>query len=96
MKVRWLNSRREKDLIRLEHDEINLEGFYTSCMECGSSFDINFNPVTDTFITDIPKMADFKILTEEEFLESYSYITEDEYDATLLYMNWLNADDSEP
>ena len=96
MKVRCLNCGREIDLIRLEHDENNLEGFYTSCIECGSSFDIDFNPMMNTFIADIPKMADFKILTKEEFLESYSYITEDEYDGTLLYMNWLNADDSEP
>lgn len=94
MKVKCLNCGREIDLIRLKHDENNLEGFYTSCI-CGASFDINFNP-TNTFITDIAKMADFKILTKEEFLKSYSYLTEDEYEATLLYMNWLNADDSEP
>ena len=25
-----------------------------------------------------------------------SYLTEDEYDATALYMDWLNADDEEP
>lgn len=95
MKVTCLNCGKEIDLIRLEHDEINLEGFYTSCMECGASFDIDFN-VDKTFITDISKMADFKILSKEEFLNSYSYITEDEYEATRLYLNWLNADDSEP
>lgn len=95
MKVTCLNCGKEIDLIRLEHDEINLEGFYTSCMECGASFDIDFN-VDKTFITDIPKMVDFKILSKEEFLNSYSYITEDEYEATRLYLNWLNADDSEP
>ena len=41
---------------------------------------------------------DEKILAcaKEEFLESYSYLTEDEYDATALYMDWLNADDEEP
>ena len=33
MKVRCLNCGREIDLIRLEHDENNLEGFYTSCIE---------------------------------------------------------------
>jgi DNA-directed RNA polymerase subunit RPC12/RpoP len=96
MKVKCLNCGREIDLLRLEHDENNPKGFYTSCIECGVSFDIDFNPVTNTFITDIPKMADFKILTKEEFLRSYSYITEDEYDATVLYFNWLNADDAEP
>lgn len=92
MKVVCLNCGEEMDLIRLEHDE---NGFYTSCIECGSSFDIDFY-IADTFITDAEKMADFKILSMEEFLNSYSYITEDEYEATRLYLNWLNADDSEP
>lgn len=95
MKVKCLNCGKEMELIRLEHDECNLDGFYTSCMECGRSFDIDLNP-SQTFITDIAKMADFKILTMEEFLATYSYITEDEYEATRLYMDWLNADDNEP
>ena len=91
------NCGKEIELTRLEHDEINLEGFYTSCIECGCSFDLDENRIRRLmFIDDIPKMADFKILTKEEFLESYSYLTEDEYDATALYLNWLNADDSEP
>lgn len=94
-KVVCLNCGKEFDLCRLEHDEINLEGFYTSCVECGASFDIDFNP-DNTFITDIAKMADFKALTMEKFLSTYNYITEDEYEATRLYLNWLNADDSEP
>lgn len=94
MKVKCLNCGKEMNLIRLEHDENNLEGFYTSCT-CGASFDIEFD-VSKTFITDVAKMADFKVLTMEEFLKSYSYVTEDEYEATRLYLNWLNADDSEP
>ena len=95
MKVKCLNCGKEIELLRLEHDENNLEGFYTSCIKCGASFDIDFNPEI-TFITDVAKMTDFKVLTMEEFLSSYSYITEDEYEATRLYLNWLNADDSEP
>ena len=35
------------------------------------------------FIDDKEKMKDFDILTRAEFLESYSYITEEEYDNTL-------------
>lgn len=35
-----------------------------------------------TFIDDEEKMRDFRELTKEEFLESYSYITEAEYDMT--------------
>lgn len=97
MKVRCLNCGSEIDLWRLEHDEVNPEGFYTSCMKCGSSFDIDEDDILKKmFITDVAKMADFKVLTKEEFLRSYSYLTEDDYDATALYLNWLNADDSEP
>ena len=34
------------------------------------------------FLNDEEKMRDFFILTKEEFLASYSYLTEEEYDAT--------------
>jgi hypothetical protein len=34
------------------------------------------------FSDDAEKMADFEILTREEFLTSYSYLTEEEYDNT--------------
>lgn len=95
MKVFCLNCGKEFELHRLCHDENNPEGFYTYHTECQASFDIDFD-MQKTFITDIPKMADFKILTKEEFLESYSYLTEEEYDATALYFDWLNANDDEP
>ena len=35
-----------------------------------------------TFTDDIDKMRDFDILSKEEFLASYDYLTEEEYDAT--------------
>ena len=35
-----------------------------------------------TFLDDEEKMADFEILSKEEFLSSYSYISEEEYDHT--------------
>ena len=35
------------------------------------------------FIDDIEKMHDFCILSKEEFLNSYSYLSEIEYDLTL-------------
>ena len=91
------NCGKEIEVWRLEHDEINPDGFYISCPECQVSFDIDERIITEKmFITDIAKMADFKTLDKEEFLASYSYLTEDEYDATALYFDWLNADDSEP
>lgn len=36
------------------------------------------------FLNDKEKMSDFYKLSKEEFLNSYSYITEEEYDATLI------------
>jgi hypothetical protein len=34
------------------------------------------------FLNDMEKMNDFKILTKKQFLQSYSYLTEQEYDNT--------------
>ena len=39
------------------------------------------------FTTDWEKMRDFFQLTKEEFLESYSYMTEEEYEATRKIVN---------
>ena len=36
-----------------------------------------------SFITDKEKMRDFKLLTKQEFLKSYSYLTEAEYEPTV-------------
>ena len=38
--------------------------------------------MNNTFIDDKEKMRDFYELTKEEFLAFYSYLTEEEYDAT--------------
>ena len=37
-----------------------------------------------SFIADKEKMRDFKILTKQEFLNFYSYLTEAEYDLTVM------------
>ena len=37
----------------------------------------------EDFLTDEDKMRDFCILNKEEFLFSYSYLTEEEYDNTV-------------
>jgi hypothetical protein len=39
------------------------------------------------FVNDAEKMRDFHRLTKEEFLQSYSYLTEEEYDNTLSIVN---------
>lgn len=97
MKVTCPNCGRVFDLFTLRHDENNLEGFYTYDPACGASFDIDEREILDRlFVTDIPKMADFKRLNREEFLQSYSYLTEEDYDANVLFYNWLTRDDSEP
>ena len=41
------------------------------------------------FADDKEKMVDFKNLTKEEFLFSYSYLTEEEYDLTVEYLKAL-------
>lgn len=84
------NRGEEINLKELSQNKETLENFYTKCDKCKTEFDIDFD-MSNLFITDIPKMADFKILTKEEFLQSYSYLTEKEYDITKLYMDWLNV-----
>ena len=37
----------------------------------------------ENFLRDTEKMLDFKLLSKEAFLKSYSYITEEEYNNTL-------------
>ena len=58
------------------------------CTICGSrhgslgSWKQQFKPV-HSFIDDGDKLVDFFKLSKEEFLKSYSYLTEEEYEATL-------------
>ena len=44
----------------------------------------------NTFINDIEKMIDFFSISKTEFLKSYSYLTEEEYDATKTYVKFIN------
>lgn len=92
MRIACPNCGNESVLKKLKYDEVNLERFCMTCEECGTSFNIDFVPERDTFITDVAKMADFKILTKEEFLDSYSYLSEYEYDETKLYLEWLKTE----
>lgn len=47
------------------------------------------NKFKDNFIWDDEKMLDFINLSKDEFLQSYSYLTEEEYDATANYLEYL-------
>ena len=38
------------------------------------------------FADDKEKMIDFKLLAKDEFLKSYSYLTDEEYDDTVQYL----------
>lgn len=40
------------------------------------------NDISKSFIDDGEKMYDFFTLSKEEFLESYSYLTEEEWEST--------------
>jgi hypothetical protein len=51
---------------------------YMELFEAEKQFRIDPQPFTD----DAEKMRDFYFLTKDEFLASYSYLTEEEYDAT--------------
>lgn len=67
-----------------DETEILISGICTKCWEAMFS-ENNFPDEDDEvkhFLDDIEKMVDFAILTKEEFLASYSYLTEEEYDAT--------------
>lgn len=44
------------------------------------------------FADDKEKMVDFEILSKEEFLFSYSYLTEEEYDMTVEYCKKQKSD----
>ena len=46
-----------------------------------------------SFITDWEKMRDFFHMTKKDFLQSYSYLTKEEYDATKNYWNWLISEE---
>jgi len=43
------------------------------------------------FTDDVEKMKDFYLLSKERFLESYSYLTEEEYNITLKKVNDLET-----
>ncbi len=48
--------------------------------------------IESSFIDDVDKMADFLELSKEEFLQSYSYLTEFEYDETRNQFNNSKAE----
>ena len=90
---RCLNCGQLVGVKELWKDFYNPEGFYTQCPDCGCTFDIDWDHLKEKmFIDDVAKMDDFKELSKEEFIKTYSYLTEEEYDVTMLYYKWLRED----
>ena len=50
---------------------------------------MNYIDTVNSFVDDREKMRDFYFLSKDEFLESYSYLTEEEYNATAKAANFL-------
>ena len=60
-----------------------------------SIVDEDTNVLYTDFITDIEKMRDFFKVSKEEFLLSYSYLTEEEYDLTAEKIRGMTAEEIE-
>ena len=76
-----LHQKKEKELEEKQKYENNVN-------EIASTLGLTENPSTAkekklSFTDDIDKMRDFDSLSKDEFLASYSYLTEEEYNATL-------------
>lgn len=77
--------------IRLGWEYINSESDFTYvCKGCRRKFANTYNDLVNlrkkevkSFADDSDKVLDLLLLSKEEFLKSYSYITEEEYDATV-------------
>lgn len=79
-KLDWLS----KSHYVIEHAAA--QAFQAACLEPVEHAHAVFNAVFDgalAFVSDEEKMIDFGVLSKNEFLASYSYLTEEEYDATV-------------
>ncbi len=72
-----------KILFEEENDEIILNRIDRKCACFVVTAVSRPENVTEDFLDDPDKMRDFITLGKEEFLESYSYLTENEYEATV-------------
>ena len=64
------------------------EGVYDDLPEDPGDIDL-WDDFEDNFIGDYEKMRDFFELDKDQFLASYAYLTEREYDATKAYVDFL-------
>jgi len=62
-------------------------------MDCNIKFVEYVNELGNSghFLFDAEKMQDFIYLSKKEFLDSYSYLTEDEYDSTLKALIYIEG-----
>ena len=81
LRGRVFNEKQMKEVYRdlaNKSEYSNFDGWLYDMLKSGVFEEISFN----NFVGDKEKMLDFIILTKEEFLESYSYLTEQEYNNT--------------
>lgn len=87
----WTGEEIREHLIEQTIDQRDLEGTedgelikQQSLEDMVEIYDITLEEVKPNFINDEEKMFDFHRITKEDFLNSYSYLTEEEYEETRL------------
>ena len=90
-KLDWLN---KSDWIV---EEAAAKAFQAACSvpaeDARSVFSATFDEAL-AFVSDAEKMVDFELLSKDEFLASYRYLTEEEYDATERVVARMNVQES--
>ena len=85
LKGRVFNEKQMKEVYKdlaNKNEYTTFEDWLHDMLKSGVFEEISFN----NFIDDKDKMFDFIMLTKEEFLASYSYLTEEEYENTLQFV----------
>lgn len=85
--VDWNNEQQCKELYRTKIEESARENEFVNVLYEKSKMTLDSQL---SFIGDEEKMKDFPKLSKEEFLSSYSYLSEKEYEATVHDFNELN------
>ena len=85
LKGRVFNEKQMKEVYKdlaNKNEYTTFEDWLVDMLKSGVFEEISFN----NFIDDKEKMFDFIMLTKEEFLSSYSYLTKEEYENTLQFV----------
>ena len=85
LKGRVFNEKQMKEVYKdlaNKNEYTTFEDWLVDMLKSGVFEEISFN----NFIDDKEKMFDFIMLTKEEFLASYSYLTKEDYENTLQFV----------